>query len=248
MCQYIQVVACGKSIADLFEWIYYDFDVECVVDIACVWRELVTICVKYPCYVLKGYNRLQAEQEFGLERYIGMFEVEPSDKITAKVMIYELPKEFLQQLADMVLLSKKGLFENVMKQEGQIEEKYRTNPTVSAVLVMNLVDAYAHLSSKEQKKQWEDKVKQRVQLWCRNIRDSEERRLMLEWCEEKELILDFDKKPLMKHMKEEIREKYFWQDEEMQIMPVVKAEKVYPNDPCPCGSGKKYKKCCGKNR
>ena len=22
--------------------------------------------------------------------------------------------------------------------------------------------------------------------------------------------------------------------------------KVYPNDPCPCGSGKKYKQCCGK--
>lgn len=28
---------------------------------------------------------------------------------------------------------------------------------------------------------------------------------------------------------------------------VVKGDKVYPNDPCPCGSGKKYKKCCGKN-
>ncbi len=24
-------------------------------------------------------------------------------------------------------------------------------------------------------------------------------------------------------------------------------DKVYPNDPCPCGSGKKYKNCCGKN-
>ena len=23
-------------------------------------------------------------------------------------------------------------------------------------------------------------------------------------------------------------------------------KKVYPNDPCPCGSGKKFKKCCGK--
>ncbi len=23
-------------------------------------------------------------------------------------------------------------------------------------------------------------------------------------------------------------------------------KKVYPNDPCPCGSGKKYKNCCGK--
>jgi SWIM/SEC-C metal-binding protein len=25
----------------------------------------------------------------------------------------------------------------------------------------------------------------------------------------------------------------------------VKTEKVSRNDPCPCGSGKKYKKCCG---
>ncbi len=23
--------------------------------------------------------------------------------------------------------------------------------------------------------------------------------------------------------------------------------KIYPNDPCPCGSGKKYKQCCGRN-
>lgn len=28
---------------------------------------------------------------------------------------------------------------------------------------------------------------------------------------------------------------------------VRKDKKVFPNDPCPCGSGKKYKKCCGKN-
>lgn len=27
-----------------------------------------------------------------------------------------------------------------------------------------------------------------------------------------------------------------------------KAKKVYPNDPCPCGSGKKYKHCCGKKK
>ena len=28
---------------------------------------------------------------------------------------------------------------------------------------------------------------------------------------------------------------------------VVKGKKVGRNDPCPCGSGKKYKKCCGKD-
>ncbi|MBE6672873.1 MAG: preprotein translocase subunit SecA [Ruminococcaceae bacterium] len=30
--------------------------------------------------------------------------------------------------------------------------------------------------------------------------------------------------------------------------PVKKAPKVGRNDPCPCGSGKKYKKCCGMNQ
>ena len=29
--------------------------------------------------------------------------------------------------------------------------------------------------------------------------------------------------------------------------PVKKGEKIGRNDPCPCGSGKKYKKCCGAN-
>ena len=29
---------------------------------------------------------------------------------------------------------------------------------------------------------------------------------------------------------------------------IVKGDRIYPNDPCPCGSGKKYKKCCGKNQ
>lgn len=29
--------------------------------------------------------------------------------------------------------------------------------------------------------------------------------------------------------------------------PARVEKKIYPNDPCPCGSGKKYKKCCGRN-
>jgi preprotein translocase subunit SecA len=37
--------------------------------------------------------------------------------------------------------------------------------------------------------------------------------------------------------------------EAVKKKPVVikKAERVGRNDPCPCGSGKKYKKCCGAN-
>ncbi|MBP3475812.1 MAG: preprotein translocase subunit SecA [Lachnospiraceae bacterium] len=36
-------------------------------------------------------------------------------------------------------------------------------------------------------------------------------------------------------------------DDTVQKGPVRRMEaKVYPNDPCPCGSGKKYKQCCGR--
>ena len=38
-------------------------------------------------------------------------------------------------------------------------------------------------------------------------------------------------------------------DESTQKGPVRRAQdKVYPNDPCPCGSGKKYKQCCGRKK
>ena len=37
------------------------------------------------------------------------------------------------------------------------------------------------------------------------------------------------------------------QEQEGGNKPVVKEAKIGRNDPCPCGSGKKYKKCCGKD-
>lgn len=43
-----------------------------------------------------------------------------------------------------------------------------------------------------------------------------------------------------------------WDEEEKIIIPppyIRASKKVYPNDPCTCGSGKKFKKCChGKNK
>ncbi len=35
--------------------------------------------------------------------------------------------------------------------------------------------------------------------------------------------------------------------EQKRSRTIVKGEKIGRNDPCPCGSGKKYKKCCGAN-
>ena len=39
-----------------------------------------------------------------------------------------------------------------------------------------------------------------------------------------------------------------WQQQLRQSQKItpVRKERIYPNDPCPCGSGKKYKVCCGR--
>lgn len=36
--------------------------------------------------------------------------------------------------------------------------------------------------------------------------------------------------------------------EKIISFPGSKKKKIYPNDPCPCGSGRKYKNCCGKKK
>ena len=86
----------------------------------------------------------------------------------------------------------------------------------------------------------------------------------IEEMEEDTMIsLEYDKELLYKNMVaagadwlynlEEWNE-YFTEDEKKALYKEQKASttikkdvKVYPNDPCPYGSGKKYKKCCGKN-
>ena len=81
--------------------------------------------------------------------------------------------------------------------------------------------------------------------------------------EDTKVSLDFDKELLYKNMVKagadwlynlEQWDEIFDQDtkkalyKEQKASTTVKydAPKVFPNDPCPCGSGKKYKKCCGK--
>jgi len=80
--------------------------------------------------------------------------------------------------------------------------------------------------------------------------------------ENTEVSLVFDKELLYKNMVDAkadwLYELEEWKDifdedklkklfkEQKKATTVVKGDKVFPNDPCPCGSGKKYKKCCGK--
>jgi len=49
-----------------------------------------------------------------------------------------------------------------------------------------------------------------------------------------------------------VKERDGWKFEDGELVgetPIVREEpKIGRNDPCPCGSGKKYKKCCGRGK
>ena len=236
----------GDSLSCVMEQMMDDFDTEDVMDVASLWRALVAIYMNFPCYPLKGYSRIQAEEKFGVERYYGVFEVEEGNRI-AKAMLYELPEALQKQLADMVLLSNRGMYEELKEKERLLEGKYRSNPAVKTVLTMNVVEAYSHLSPQVQK-QKEEEVRKRVEEWSNDIRETQEQEMMTDWCES--MGLKIYKKNTGKTKKilvgDEESGMYYWDEIQPEIKPVVKKDKVYPNDPCPCGSGKKYKKCCGR--
>ena len=96
------------------------------------------------------------------------------------------------------------------------------------------------------------------------INDSLKEANPLETMEEyTEVSLAFDKEKLYKNMvdaradwlyelpqwndiyDEETRKRLFL--EQRKSGTIRKEKKIGRNDPCPCGSGKKYKKCCGRN-
>lgn len=237
----------GFSLTCILEELDEEFSLDQAMDAACLWRELIKIYLQCPCYLLKGYSRLQAEQEFGTDRFEGVFEERSCTKI-AKARIYVLPIELQKQLADMVVLAEQGSCQAVMEQEKEIDKKYLGNPAVTAVLVMNLVDAYVQMPPTEQG-QWEEIIKQRIKLWCKEIRETEARELMEDWCEKRGIHVNTKIAKNRKRNPDFAREDtypYFDEDFEPILKPVVKPDKIYPNDPCPCGSGKKYKKCCGR--
>lgn len=58
-------------------------------------------------------------------------------------------------------------------------------------------------------------------------------------------IEDIDKEGYDKNKLEKLAE-VIYKNRVVETLKKQHKKKIYPNDPCPCGSGKKYKKCCGR--
>ncbi|HAE61697.1 MAG TPA: preprotein translocase subunit SecA [Eubacteriaceae bacterium] len=59
--------------------------------------------------------------------------------------------------------------------------------------------------------------------------------------------LEVQKQPVVEENKNILENVTTNKERESKKEPTIKKDKPGRNDPCPCGSGKKYKKCCGKN-
>lgn len=97
-----------------------------------------------------------------------------------------------------------------------VERAYKEGPRIPEPV--NLLEFYTPEAIAERQERWE-----------RERREEEKRR------EERELV-------------ERTRRRLLEEGYEIDEFGTVrrKTPKIGPNDPCPCGSGKKYKKCCGR--
>jgi hypothetical protein len=64
----------------------------------------------------------------------------------------------------------------------------------------------------------------------------------------KDIAMELKAYPIMNHLKDMEYNHLTKKEREAVVVPVRTEPKIRRNDPCPCGSGKKYKNCCLKNR
>ncbi len=120
---------------------------------------------------------------------------------------------------------KKGLIDEVVVTFREVEEAYKKGPDIPNRL--DFLEFYTPEAISARQKEWEIREREAEKI------EEEERRL-----ERLELL------------EEEQRQRLIKEGYEIDKHGTVrrKEPKIGPNDPCPCGSGKKYKKCCGRRK
>ena len=242
---YFAMVNKGDNIPKIMEEFIEEFCVEQELDVARFWKALVEIALYEKVYTLKGFNRMEAEKRFGRWRYKALFGEGNAKKIL-KVSIHNLPIKMQELLADIVLLAREGKLSEIFVKEKELDGLSHANIQIEAVLLLCMVDAYK-VSEPNEKKVWKEQILERLKCWKKAVRDEEQAECIEEYFADRGLAVNVQaKRQNAVFIGDEETDEYGWCDWEEKEQPIHKASKVYPNDPCPCGSGKKYKKCCGR--
>lgn len=195
-----------------------------------MWSMLSDLMLELELPMLKGRTRNQYAIEQDVSPWsIGMLSDQIDDKNTKKRHLYEFPMEIQQWMYDAETAGMREDIERlfVYKESNHIVSEEFIY-MLSSISITYGYTYQAEAFIKQLKKSSADgkktaRILEEEMNQYNNIMDFED-----DWTDDE--LEDF--------MLQEIRKKE----------PYVKTEpKIGRNDPCPCGSGKKYKKCCGRN-
>ena len=189
------------------------------------WTSLTGLMLDFPLPWLKGRNRLEYAETKQISPWrLEMVETEKQPENRADVRMCEFPAEIQEKMHEA------GNYAG----EKSIEEllEYQLNQDIHSEEFLYLLAESCILTGYDEKKTDRlIRILQKSSPDGRRAAGTLKKRM-----QERELIAD----DWQNNMSGEY---YEWKPQ----MPVVRqTPKIGRNDPCPCGSGKKYKKCCGK--
>ena len=195
-----------------------------------MWSMLSDLMLELEIPMLKGRTRNQYAMEQNLSPWsIGMLSDQIDDKNTKKRHLYEFPMEIQQWMYDAETAGMREDIERlfVYKESNHIiSEEFIY--MLSSISITYGYTYQAEAFIKQLKKSSADGKK------TARILEAE--------MDQYNNIMDFED-----DWTDDELEDFMFQEMEKRE-PYVKTEpKIGRNDPCPCGSGKKYKKCCGRN-
>ena len=241
------MVTNGSSVAEVMEYLLEWYEVENPLKRGILWRLVVLAGLCAPLPMLKGHSRDTFHDTYGKYLYLDMFH-ETGKKIR-RASIYELPVIIQEKLAELTIMSERDSYFDIVAEEEKLPKECMQNEEIKLFLFANRMDPYRKIQDPVLKEREKHRLRDMATGLCEECRDSETTDLILKICNNNGIInyISGDgNRWTGRSAAEDVYESDDWEDGYAAPQPVVKPAKIYPNDPCPCGSGKKYKKCCGR--
>ena len=198
-----------------------------LMEICELWEDTAGLMLDLGLPMLKGRSRNQYAEEKNISPWeIGMIDDEAAFVNSKNQRMYEFPMKIQEAMFDACsFLSKRAM---------EMLWQYKTNEKIQSEEYICLL-AKAHVLSLQYEKA--DKlIRTLKKSSLRGKEAAQELQKKLEMGMDTED--DWEEKPIV------------YPEDIPWVVPqpyVREAPKIGRNDPCPCGSGKKYKRCCGRN-
>lgn len=209
------------------------------------WEVMAGLMLEQRLIILKGWNRFGFADEAKISPWqIGMIEKEQMQTDSKECHMYCFPAEIQELMYEAIGFASQDALEELWAYRGQ-------NKIQSEEFLYLLAMAYVRGCNDEKAEILFRKLEKSSD---RGRYAAEELRAMLKLENGLDVFGDYDDEDFEGDYEEALvwntgtyNNYGYFGDVEPQRPYVREMPKIGRNDPCPCGSGKKYKKCCGKN-